>query len=63
MNQQKGGEWDWAGIKLATPKSAVGHVSDFVVRQVTDCATWPGLGYIALLFMMIIWAWTQENLS
>ena len=31
--------WDWAGIKLPTPGSAVRRAS--VVRQVTDCyAAW-----------------------
>ena len=30
--------WNWAGIKLATPESAV---LASVARQVTDCATWP----------------------
>ena len=29
--------WDWAGIKLATPGSAVRHTS--VARHITDCAT------------------------
>ena len=33
--------WDQAGIKLATPGSAVRHAS--VVRHVTDCATWAGI--------------------
>ena len=32
--------WDWAGIELATPGSAVRLAS--VARPVTDCATWPG---------------------
>ena len=27
--------WDWARIELATPRSAVRHV--------TDCIMWPGL--------------------
>ena len=33
--------WDRAGIKLATPGSAVRHAS--VARHVTDCATRPSL--------------------
>ena len=33
--------WDRAGIKLATPGSAVRHAS--VARHVTDCATRPGI--------------------
>ena len=33
--------WDWAGIELATPGSAVRLAS--VARHVTDCATRPGL--------------------
>ena len=33
--------WDWAGIELATPGSAVRHAS--VDRHVIDCATRPGL--------------------
>ena len=32
--------WDWAGIVLATPGSAVRLAS--VARHVTDCATRPG---------------------
>ena len=32
--------WDWAGIKLATPGSAVRLAS--VARHITDCATRPG---------------------
>ena len=32
--------WDWAGIKLAPPGSAVRVAS--VARHVTDCATRPG---------------------
>ena len=32
--------WDWAGIKLTTPGSAVRHAS--VARHITDCAKWPG---------------------
>ena len=35
--------WDWTGIELATPGSAVRHAS--VARHVTDCATWPGPRY------------------
>ena len=33
--------WDWPGIELATPGSAVRHAS--VVRHVTDQATQPGI--------------------
>ena len=32
--------WDWVGIQLAAPGSAVRHTS--VARQVTDCPTQPG---------------------
>ena len=32
--------WDWAGIDLATPGSAVRLAS--VARHVTDCTTRPG---------------------
>ena len=32
--------WDRAGIDLATPGSAVRHIS--AVRHVTDCAAGPG---------------------
>ena len=35
--------WDRAVIKLATPGSAVRHVS--VARHVAHCATWPGKNY------------------
>ena len=53
LNQRKGGEWpyksfhdqspqvwDWAGIQLATPRSADRYAS--VVRPITNCAKWPG---------------------
>ena len=36
--------WYRAGIELATPGSAVRHA--FVARHVTDCATWPGNGFV-----------------
>ena len=33
--------WDWAGIELSTPWSAVRCAS--VVRHISNCATWPGV--------------------
>ena len=33
--------WDWTGVELATPGSAVRHAS--VARHVTDCSTRPGM--------------------
>ena len=32
--------WDWAGIEIATPGSAVRHVS--AARHIMDCALQPG---------------------
>ena len=44
--------WDRAGIQLATPESAVGHVS--AVRHVADCATRPAKFAIGLVVMSSI---------
>ena len=43
--------WDLAGITLATPGSAVRHVS--AVKHVTDCPTQPGFPFIRIAFEAI----------
>ena len=46
--------WDWAGVELATPGSAVGHTS--VVRNVnTDWAVRPGLrvSWLQMIFFFM----------
>ena len=42
--------WDWTGIELATPGSAVRHPS--VARHVTNCAMRPGCGTIFFAHML-----------
>ena len=38
--------WDWAEIGLATPRSAVRHVS--AVRNFTDCVSLPGAQFVKI---------------